>query len=146
MRISDWSSDVCSSDLLSVLIETMRREGFELAVSRPEVIIKEIDGQQMEPIEQLVVDIEDVHQGGVMEKLGTRKSQLKNMPSDGKGRVRLDYMIQERVLHGVQNEFKTTIQNTGLLLHGDRNGVVAGRGAPVGETLGGRLTVKQNNN
>src|SRR3546814_2872908 len=75
---------------LSVLIETMRREGFELAVSRPEVIIKEIDGQQMEPIEQLVVDIEEVHQGDVMEKLGTRKAQLKNMESDGKGRVRLE--------------------------------------------------------
>ena len=67
---------------LSVLIETMRREGFELAVSRPEVIIKEIDGQQMEPVEQLVVDIEEVHQGGVMEKLGTRKGALKNMPSE----------------------------------------------------------------
>ena len=73
---------------LSVLIENMRREGYELAVSRPEVIIKEIDGQLMEPIEQLVVDIEEVHQGGVMEKLGTRKGQLKNMESDGKGRVR----------------------------------------------------------
>ncbi|MDI2097344.1 translational GTPase TypA, partial [Klebsiella pneumoniae] len=70
---------------LSVLIENMRREGYELAVSRPEVIIKEIDGQLMEPIEQLVVDIEEIHQGGVMEKLGTRKGQLKNMESDGKG-------------------------------------------------------------
>ena len=78
---------------LSVLIENMRREGFELAVSRPEVIIKEIDGQLMEPIEQLVVDVEETHQGGVMEKLGIRKAQLKNMESDGKGRVRLDYEI-----------------------------------------------------
>ncbi|MGV8940931.1 MAG: translational GTPase TypA [Lysobacter sp.] len=102
---------------LSVLIETMRREGFELAVSRPEVIIKEIDGQQMEPVEQLVVDIEEVHQGGVMEKLGIRKGQLKNMESDGKGRVRLDYMIPARGLIGFQNEFKTLTQGTGLLFH-----------------------------
>ncbi|MGN6111591.1 MAG: translational GTPase TypA [Luteimonas sp.] len=102
---------------LSVLIETMRREGFELAVSRPEVIIKEIDGQQMEPIEQLVVDVEEQHQGGVMEKLGTRKAQLKNMESDGKGRVRLDYMIPARGLIGFQNEFRTLTQGSGLLFH-----------------------------
>jgi GTP-binding protein len=85
---------------LSVLIENMRREGYELAVSRPEVIIKEIDGQMMEPIEQLVVDIEEIHQGGVMEKLGTRKGQLKNMEPDGKGRVRLEYQIPARGLIG----------------------------------------------
>jgi GTP-binding protein len=102
---------------LSVLIENMRREGFELAVSRPEVIIKVIDGQQMEPIEQLVVDIEEQHQGGVMEKLGTRKAQLKNMESDGKGRVRLDYMIPARGLIGFQNEFRTLTQGLGLLFH-----------------------------
>ncbi len=102
---------------LSVLIENMRREGFELAVSRPEVIIKEIDGQQMEPVEQLVVDIEDQHQGGVMEKLGVRKGQLKNMESDGKGRVRLDYMIPARGLIGFQNEFRTLTQGSGLLFH-----------------------------
>ncbi len=102
---------------LSVLIENMRREGFELAVSRPEVIIKTIDGQQMEPVEQLVVDIEEQHQGGVMEKLGIRKGQLKNMESDGKGRVRLDYMIPARGLIGFQNEFKTLTQGTGLLFH-----------------------------
>ncbi|MDR7099561.1 GTP-binding protein [Lysobacter niabensis] len=102
---------------LSVLIENMRREGFELAVSRPEVIIKEIDGKLMEPIEQLVVDIEEQHQGGVMEKLGTRKGQLKNMESDGKGRVRLDYMIPARGLIGFQNEFRTLTQGSGLLFH-----------------------------
>ncbi|MCL6711913.1 translational GTPase TypA [Pseudomonas sp. R2.Fl] len=102
---------------LSVLIETMRREGFELAVSRPEVIIKEVDGQLMEPVEQLVVDIEEVHQGGVMEKLGTRKAQLKNMESDGKGRVRLDYTIPARGLIGFQNEFRTLTQGSGLLFH-----------------------------
>ncbi|MCD9029897.1 translational GTPase TypA [Luteimonas sp. BDR2-5] len=102
---------------LSVLIETMRREGFELAVSRPEVIIKEIDGQLMEPVEQLVVDVEEQHQGGVMEKLGIRKGQLKNMESDGKGRVRLDYLIPARGLIGFQNEFKTLTQGSGLLFH-----------------------------
>ncbi len=102
---------------LSVLIENMRREGFELAVSRPEVIIKQIDGQMMEPVEQLVVDIEEQHQGGVMEKLGVRKGQLKNMESDGKGRVRLDYMIPARGLIGFQNEFRTLTQGSGLLFH-----------------------------
>ena len=102
---------------LSVLIENMRREGYELAVSRPEVIIKEVDGQLMEPVEQLVVDIEEQHQGGVMEKLGTRKAQLKNMESDGKGRVRLDYMIPARGLIGFQNEFRTLTQGSGLLFH-----------------------------
>jgi len=102
---------------LSVLIETMRREGYELAVSRPEVIIKEIDGQMMEPVEQLVIDIEEVHQGGVMEKLGTRKALLENMEPDGKGRVRLDFKIPARGLIGFQNEFKTLTQGSGLLFH-----------------------------
>ncbi len=102
---------------LSVLIENMRREGFELAVSRPEVIIKEIDGQPMEPIEQLVVDVEEIHQGGVMEKLGIRKGQLKGMEPDGKGRVRLEYQIPARGLIGFQNEFKTLTQGSGLLFH-----------------------------
>ncbi|MCB1561490.1 MAG: translational GTPase TypA, partial [Xanthomonadales bacterium] len=102
---------------LSVLIESMRREGYELAVSRPEVIIKEIDGELMEPFEQLVVDVEEQHQGGVMEKLGIRKAQLKNMESDGKGRVRLDYMIPARGLIGFQNEFRTLTQGSGLLFH-----------------------------
>ncbi len=102
---------------LSVLIENMRREGYELAVSRPEVIIKDIDGQKMEPIEQLVVDVEEVHQGAVMERLGVRKGQLKNMESDGKGRVRLDYEIPARGLIGFQNQFKTLTQGSGLLFH-----------------------------
>lgn len=102
---------------LSVLIENMRREGYELAVSRPEVIIKEIDGQKMEPIEQLIVDIEEQHQGGVMERLGIRKGDLKNMVSDGKGRVRLEYMIPARGLIGFQNQFKTLTQGSGLLFH-----------------------------
>ena len=102
---------------LSVLIENMRREGYELAVSRPEVIIKEIDGQKMEPIEQLVVDVEETHQGPVMERLGVRKGQLKNMESDGKGRVRLEYQIPARGLIGFQNQFKTLTQGSGLLFH-----------------------------
>jgi GTP-binding protein len=102
---------------LSVLIENMRREGYELAVSRPEVIIKEIDGQKMEPYEQLVVDVEEIHQGPVMERLGMRKGQLKNMEPDGKGRVRLEYMIPARGLIGFQNQFKTLTQGSGLLFH-----------------------------
>jgi len=102
---------------LSVLIETMRREGYELAVSRPEVIIKEIDGQLMEPIEQLVIDIEEQHQGGVMEKLGTRRAQLQTMDLDGKGRVRLEFEIPARGLIGFQNEFKTLTSGSGLLFH-----------------------------
>jgi GTP-binding protein len=102
---------------LSVLIETMRREGYELAVSRPEVIIKEIDGVPSEPIEQLVVDVEEQHQGGVMERLGTRKGQLTGMEPDGKGRVRLEYMIPARGLIGFQNEFKTLTSGSGLLFH-----------------------------
>ncbi|MDR6936126.1 MULTISPECIES: translational GTPase TypA [unclassified Luteibacter] len=102
---------------LSVLIENMRREGYELAVSRPEVIIKEIDGQKMEPIEELVIDIEEIHQGGVMERLGIRKGDLKNMVSDGQGRVRLEYEIPARGLIGFQNQFKTLTQGSGLLFH-----------------------------
>jgi len=102
---------------LSVLIETMRREGYELAVSRPEVIIKEIDGVLSEPIEQLVVDMEEQYQGGVMERLGMRRGQLANMEPDGKGRVRLDYMIPARGLIGFQTEFRTITAGTGLLFH-----------------------------
>jgi GTP-binding protein len=102
---------------LSILIETMRREGYELAVSRPEVIIKEIDGQLMEPFEQLVVDMEEQFQGGVMQRLGERKAQLKNMEPDGRGRVRLEYMIPARGLIGFQTEFRTITAGTGLLFH-----------------------------
>ncbi|HET7062847.1 MAG TPA: translational GTPase TypA [Rudaea sp.] len=102
---------------LSVLIETMRREGYELAVSRPEVIIKEVDGVTHEPWEQLVVDMEEQFQGGVMERLGSRKGQLKNMEPDGKGRVRLEYLIPARGLIGFQTEFRTVTAGTGLLFH-----------------------------
>jgi GTP-binding protein len=102
---------------LSVLIETMRREGYELAVSRPEVILKEVDGVTQEPFEQLVVDMEEQFQGGVMERLGTRRGQLKNMEPDGRGRVRLEYMIPARGLIGFQTEFRTVTAGTGLLFH-----------------------------
>jgi GTP-binding protein len=102
---------------LSVLIETMRREGYELAVSRPEVIIKEVDGELQEPFEQLVVDMEEQFQGGVMERLGTRRGKLVNMELDGRGRARLEYMIPARGLIGFQTEFRTVTAGTGLLFH-----------------------------
>ena len=102
---------------LSVLIETMRREGFELAVGRPQVITKEIDGQLCEPFETLTIDVEEDHQGGVMEKLGTRKAELKNMVPDGNGRVRLEYMAPTRGLIGFRSEFLTLTQGSGLMFH-----------------------------
>ena len=100
---------------LSVLIENMRREGYELAVGRPEVIVHEEDGVKTEPYEQLTVDIETDHQGAVMEKLGERRADLKNMEPDGKGRVRLDYIIPARGLIGFRTEFLTLTSGTGLL-------------------------------
>jgi GTP-binding protein len=100
---------------LSVLIENMRREGFEVAVGRPEVIIHEVDGHREEPYEQLAVDIDEQSQGAVMEALGERKAELKNMVPDGKGRVRLDYMIPARGLIGFRTEFLTLTSGTGLL-------------------------------
>ena len=102
---------------LSILIETMRREGYELAVSRPEVIFREIDGVICEPYEQLTVDIEEDCQGKVMEALGERKAQLKNMIPDGNGRVRLDYIIPSRGLIGFQTDFMTLTSGTGLIYH-----------------------------
>ena len=102
---------------LSILIETMRREGYELAVSRPEVIIKEIDGVKSEPFESLVVDLEEQYQGGVMQRLGERRAILQNMEPDGKGRVRIDFLIPARGLIGFQTEFRTITAGTGLLFH-----------------------------
>ena len=102
---------------LSILIETMRREGYELAVSRPEVIIREIDGVMQEPYEQLVVDLEEQFQGGVMGRLGERKALLQNMEPDGKGRVRMEFIIPARGLIGFQTEFRTLTAGTGLLFH-----------------------------
>ncbi|GAA0349107.1 translational GTPase TypA [Morganella psychrotolerans] len=100
---------------LSVLIENMRREGFELAVSRPRVIFREIDGRKQEPFEQVTLDIEEQHQGDVMRALGERKGELSNMMPDGKGRVRLDYSIPSRGLIGFRTEFMTMTSGTGLL-------------------------------
>lgn len=102
---------------LSILIENMRREGFELGVGRPQVIIREIDGELCEPYEQLTIDVEEQHQGGVMERLGERKGDLKNMSPDGKGRVRLDYVIPARGLIGFRTEFMTSTSGTGLMYH-----------------------------
>lgn len=100
---------------LSVLIENMRREGYELAVSRPKVIFKENDGRKQEPFEQVTIDIEEQHQGSVMEALGIRKGEVKDMIPDGKGRTRLEYVIPSRGLIGFRNEFMTMTSGTGLL-------------------------------
>lgn len=102
---------------LSILLETMRREGYELAVSRPEVIFREKDGEIQEPYEQLTVDIEEQHQGALMEALGIRRGDLRDMQPDGRGRVRLDYLIPSRGLIGFQTEFLTLTSGTGLLYH-----------------------------
>ena len=102
---------------LSILIENMRREGFELAVSRPEVIYREIDGQIHEPWEQLTVDFEEDHQGSIMTKLADRKGKLIEMTPDGKGRVRLDYSIPTRGLIGFRTEYLSATSGTGLMYH-----------------------------
>jgi len=102
---------------LGILIENMRREGYELAVSRPEVIIREIDGVKMEPFESVTVDIEESSQGKVMEALGERRAELKNMAPDGKGRVRLEYLMPSRGLIGFQTDFMTMTSGTGLIYH-----------------------------
>ncbi len=100
---------------LSVLIETMRREGFELAVSRPQVVVRDNNGVKEEPYEQVVVDIEEQHQGSVMEEMGQRKAELKNMVPDGKGRVRLDFMMPSRGLIGFRSQFMTLTSGSGIL-------------------------------
>ncbi len=102
---------------LSVLIETMRREGFELAVSRPEVIFREVDGEVSEPYEQVTIDVEEQHQGALMEALGECRGELKDMVPDYKGRVRLDYIVPSRGLIGFQTDFMTMTSGTGLLYH-----------------------------
>ena len=99
---------------LTILLENMRREGYELAVSKPRVVFKEINGERQEPIELLTVDIEEAHQGGVMQALGERKGDLVNMEPDGRGRVRLEYRIPARGLIGFQNEFLNLTRGTGL--------------------------------
>ena len=147
---------------LTILLENMRREGYELAVGRPEVITRSIDGVLCEPFEALTVDVENAHQGAVMENLGSRRAELTDMASDGKGRVRLEYRIPARGLIGFQNEFLNLTRGTGLMSHvfddyapmkpdipGRRNGVLISGddGQAVAYALGklqerGRLFVK----
>ncbi len=100
---------------LSVLIENMRREGFELGVSRPEVIQKEIDGEIREPYEQVMIDVEEQHQGSVIEELGKRKADMTNMEVDGKGRVRLTFIVPSRGLIGFRSQFLTMTSGTGIM-------------------------------
>lgn len=102
---------------LSILIENMRREGYELGISRPEVIVKEIDGHNCEPYEYVTVEVEEEHQGTIMEKLGDRRANLQNMVPDGKGRVRLEYVMPSRGLIGFQTEFLTATSGSGLIYH-----------------------------
>jgi GTP-binding protein len=100
---------------LSVLIETMRREGFELAISKPQVIQKEVDGEIHEPYEQIVIDVEDIHQGSVMEELGPRKAELQSMESDDKGRVKLEFIAPSRGIIGFRTHFLTITRGTGIM-------------------------------
>jgi GTP-binding protein len=102
---------------LSVLIETMRREGYELAVSRPEVVTKEVDGVLHEPFENLVVDVEEEHQGGVIEELGLRRAEMKDMTSDGRGRTRITFIIPTRGLIGFRTQFLGMTSGSGILTH-----------------------------
>jgi GTP-binding protein len=102
---------------LGILIETMRREGYELAISKPQIVVKEIDGKLCEPFEQVTIDVEDRHQGAVMEMIGARRGALKDMVPDGKGRVRLDYVVPARGLIGLRTGFLTATSGTGLIYH-----------------------------
>lgn len=102
---------------LSILIENMRREGYELAVSRPEVITKIVNGELQEPFESLTIDVEIAHQGAIMEQLGSRKGELKHMINDDKGRVRLDYIVPARALIGFHTDFLTMTSGTGIMHH-----------------------------
>ncbi|MCK0512950.1 translational GTPase TypA [Aromatoleum buckelii] len=127
---------------LTILLENMRREGFELAVGRPRVVFREIDGVKCEPYELLTVDVEEDHQGGVMEELGRRRGELQDMQSDGKGRARLEYRIPARGLIGFQGEFLTLTRGTGLASHVfDDYGPMAG---PMGERRNGVLISQDN--
>ncbi len=123
LRVTDTADadifEVCGRGELhlTILLENMRREGYELAVSRPRVVIKEINGEKQEPYEMLTVDVEETNQGTIMEALGARRGDLQDMQSDGKGRVRLDYRIPARGLIGFQSEFMTSTRGTGLMSH-----------------------------
>jgi len=147
---------------LTILLETMRREGYELAVSKPRVVFHEVDGERHEPIELVTADVEDQHQGAVMQALGERKAELVNMEPDGMGRVRLEYRIPARGLIGFQNEFLNLTRGTGLIsnifdgyeaykgeIAGRKNGVLISQddGEAVTYSLGklddrGRMFVK----
>jgi GTP-binding protein len=123
---------------LSILIENMRREGYELAVSRPEVILREEGGKLMEPFENVTIDVQEEHQGGVMEKIGTRKGELTDMSPDGKGRVRMDFMMPSRGLIGFQTEFMTLTSGSGLIYHSfDHYG--PHKGGEIGQRANGVL-------
>ncbi|MEP0177934.1 MAG: translational GTPase TypA [Paraglaciecola sp.] len=102
---------------LGILIENMRREGYELAVSRPEVILRDVDGEVHEPFETVTIDVEEAHQGSIMEQLGTRKGELTDMSPDGKGRIRMDFIIPSRGLIGFQTDFMTMTSGSGLMYH-----------------------------
>ena len=147
---------------LTILLETMRREGYELAVSKPRVVFHDVNGERHEPIEQVTADVEDQHQGAVMQALGERRAELVNMEPDGMGRVRLEYKIPARGLIGFQNEFMNTTRGTGLIsnifdsyeaykgeIEGRKNGVLISQddGEAVTYSLGklddrGRMFVK----
>jgi GTP-binding protein len=102
---------------LTILLENMRREGFEMAVAKPRVVYKEINGEKCEPYENLTIDLEDAHQGGIMEEIGRRRGELTNMESDGQGRTRLEYHIPARGLIGFQSDFMTMTRGSGLMSH-----------------------------
>ncbi|MDX2367568.1 MAG: translational GTPase TypA, partial [Colwellia sp.] len=133
---------------LGILIENMRREGFELAVSRPEVIIREINGELQEPYETVTIDVEEQHQGPIMEKMGVRKAELTDMAPDGTGRIRMDFIMPSRGLIGFQTEFMTLTSGSGLIYHtffeyGPHKGGEIGQrknGVMVGNATGKALT------
>ena len=128
---------------LSILIENMRREGFEIGVSSPEVITKKIDNVKKEPYENVTIDVEELHQGKVMEKMGERKGQLLDIVSDGKGRVRLDYNITSRGLIGLRSEFLTLTSGSGLLYHTfDKYGPIV-QGLHTGRRNGALISIGQ---
>jgi len=128
---------------LTILLETMRREGYELAVSRPRVVFREVDGVRHEPYESLTIDVEDGHQGAVMEELGRRKGDLQDMQPDGRGRTRLEYIIPARGLIGFQNEFLTLTRGTGLISHIFHEYAPAREGG-IGERRNGVLISQDN--
>ena len=128
---------------LSILIENMRREGFEMGVSSPEVITKNIDGIKQEPYENVTIDLEEIHQGKIMEKMGERKAQLSDMVPDGKGRVRLDYSMPSRGLIGFRAEFLTLTSGSGLLYHSfDKYGPIV-QGLHTGRRNGALISIGQ---